>query len=290
VSQLKDGAWYAYQTATVGRGIDLVFIGEGFTSADITAGLYESYMYTAIEGFFEAQPYKAYRHYFNAYIVGAESVKKGVDSNGLPRHTKFGTDSSGDNEISYDLCFEYASKAPIFHIDSSQVVLVVNYPRAGWCNWTDQKKCVAVCWANFELKGTVRHEAGGHGFAKLGDEYVTRYGETFPETYHQSWINSHNIGSGLNVDITNDPSKVVWRDFIGHPKYPMVGIFEGANTYEKGIWRSEENSIMRSWRTLPFPYFNAISRYAIIKRIKGQAGEPFSMEWFMANDVIEPLK
>lgn len=49
----------------------------------------------------------------------------------------------------------------------------------------------------------------------------------------------------------------------------------------RGVFRSEPNSCMNN----NVPYFSAISRESIVKRIMQYAGEPYSFEEFKAHDV-----
>ena len=51
----------------------------------------------------------------------------------------------------------------------------------------------------------------------------------------------------------------------------------------RGVFRSEPNSCMNN----NVPYFSAISREAIVKRMKGYAGESYSFEEFKAHDVLD---
>lgn len=81
-------------------------------------------------------------------------------------------------------------------------------------------------------------------------------------------------------------SDVPWRDFIFHEKYSeFVDIFEGGYMHSRGVYRSEQNSCMNN----EIPYFSTISRFEIYKRIKSYAGEAWSLEDFIANDVIEAV-
>ena len=78
--------------------------------------------------------------------------------------------------------------------------------------------------------------------------------------------------------------EVPWREFIFHPKYSnIVDIFEGGFMHTRGVYRSEQNSCMNN----EIPYYNTISRYEIAKRIMEYAEESFSIEQFIANDIIE---
>ena len=65
-----DGQTIQLQQATVGRGIDLVFLGEGFVDRDMgDGGLYEQKMREAMEQFFSIEPYKSFRNRFNVFLV-----------------------------------------------------------------------------------------------------------------------------------------------------------------------------------------------------------------------------
>ena len=74
---------------------------------------------------------------------------------------------------------------------------------------------------------------------------------------------------------------VPWSHMIFDPDYSnTVDIFEGGYYHARGVFRSESNSCMRN----NIPYFSAISRESIVRRIKEYAGESFSYEDFKAND------
>ena len=53
--------------------------------------------------------------------------------------------------------------------------------------------------------------------------------------------------------------------------------------HSRGVYRSEHNSCMNN----DIPYYSTISRESIVKRIKAFAGEEYSFEDFVANDVVE---
>ncbi len=38
-------------------------------------------------------------------------------------------------------------------------------------------------------------------------------------------------GHNANVDLTDDPERIEWREFYELPRYGMVGAFEGAYMY-----------------------------------------------------------
>lgn len=74
---------------------------------------------------------------------------------------------------------------------------------------------------------------------------------------------------------------VPWSHFIFDPQYSnVVDVYEGAYGYTRGVFRSEPTSCMHN----NIPYYNAISREAMVKRIMKYAGEEYSFENFKAND------
>ena len=285
-----DDSWYAYYSSSSGPGINLVFMGDGYTAADISAGKYESDMKRAIDAFFAIDPYKTYKSYFNAYIIGAVSNQSGVGTGGVAKDTKFRVYHDAGSRMvaeNRDECFAHALKIPGIDLYKSTVILIANSTTyGGTTHYTysltipQRRQDLAICPSDNQLAATVQHEAGGHGFGWLSDEYWSVGSGAVTEEQKERLNTHHELGYSLNVSVTNDPSKVFWQDFIGKPNYPMVGFYEGAYLFEFGAWRSEEHSCMR----YNDPYFNAPSRALITRRIKELAGEPFTMEWFMAND------
>ena len=88
--------------------------------------------------------------------------------------------------------------------------------------------------------------------------------------------------AGANADLTDDPARIEWREFYELPRYGMVGAFEGAYMYARGIWRPETNSCMNN----NVSYFNAPSRKKIVERIMELSGRSFDMNDFLAKDAI----
>ncbi|MBP5549901.1 MAG: hypothetical protein J6X63_05410, partial [Bacteroidales bacterium] len=137
------------------------------------------------------------------------------------------------------------------------------------------------------FNGLVSHEAGGHGFAKLADEYAYESMGAISADAIANTKAQEPYGWWKNVDFTSDPAQVKWSQFLSDPRYASEGLgcFEGGLTYWTGVWRPTEASIMR-YNT---GGFNAPSRYAIWYRIGKLAyGESWegSYEDFVAYDAI----
>lgn len=289
-----DGDYFKVQSSTVGDGIDLVFLGDGYTIEDIGSGKFWKNLNDAVNHFFEIEPYRTYRDYFDVYIVYAFSEESGISDHNATRNTKFSTkyESPNTTRMTADLgkCFEYARKVPLVtSLSETLITVITNSSRYAGTAWllSDGTAVSIVPVSNraypYDFRAILQHEAGGHGFGKLADEYVN-YDTTIPASEIerlQAWQQHYNHYK--NVDITNDPSKILWSHFINDPSYSYVGIHEGGYYYSSGVWRPEAASLMINNIT----YLNAPSRELIVRRIKKLAGETFSFEEFKRRDVRE---
>lgn len=286
----KDGEVMTIQTATVGKGINIVFMGDAYTDRDMGAGgLYEQMMWTCAEAFFSIEPYKTFRNRFNVYAVKVVS-RDGKTGNGcstaLGSVATYDSISTGDTEK----CFEYARKVPGIKDDKNLLISVlVNSVSERGITVMSESRQSGVAYSGSRLNEpeafgpTVRHEAGGHGFAFLDDEYVTHNDE--PTQAHIDFRTAmyQQYGWYANVDFTNDPAKIKWSYFLSDERYTdEVGIFEGGSLYQKGAYRPSDNSMMNA----NFEYFNAPSRWAIYKRIMELSGEEPSFDKFLEYDAV----
>ncbi len=281
----KDGEVKQLQTATKGDGIDIILMGDAYSDRLISNGTYDSTMNVAMKKFFEVEPYKSFREYFNVYSVTAVSeneVYSMVSSTALSGYFGEGTLVGGNDSRA----FEYAKKAVgEENMDEALVVVMMNSTlHAGTC-WMyypsdgDWGNGVSVSYfpvgADSESLGRlIHHEAAGHGFAKLGDEYAYEDMGTIPELEIGSAQYTTQYGWLKNIDFTNDPSQIKWKHFLNDSRYANegLGIYEGAYTYWKGVWRPTVNSIMNT----NTGGFNAPSREAIYYRINKLA---YGAEW-----------
>ncbi|MBR5197917.1 MAG: hypothetical protein IKW42_06830, partial [Alistipes sp.] len=195
-------------------------------------------------------------------------------------------------------CYEYAMKADGVTEDKlgeTLVVLIENTTDyGGICYMWGDGSAIACCPMSadaypYDFRGIVQHEAGGHGFGKLADEYI--YHNAFIESCgciccpHLAVFNSGKaLGWYRNLETTGDMDEVAWSHLIFHPKYSnIVDIYEGGYFHSRGIFRSEPNSCMNN----NIPYYSAISRQEMVERIMRYAGEEFSLDEFYANDVLD---
>ncbi|MBR0222759.1 MAG: hypothetical protein IJL93_00615, partial [Bacteroidales bacterium] len=272
-----EGEVVQMQMASEGNGIDLVFMGDGYSDRLIADGTYDTDMKRALEGFFMFEPYKSFRHLFNAYYIVAVSKNDLYDKeNGT--ETAFSIDVTGTikcNDKSKNI--NYALKAlggDVNRYDHSTVITVVrSYSTGGSLCYTGDPMngSASRAFCSFAsmgmLENTVCHEAAGHGFANLADEYS---GSGNLNKLKEIIVELHNMWKYMNVDVTDDPETIIWGKFLKRPEYAgSVGIFEGSGSISKGAYRPSDNSIMRT-STLG-DGFNAPSREAIYYRIHKMA-------------------
>ena len=289
-SYYGDGDYILLQEATIGNGVDLVFMGDGYTAAEIASGKYEEVIQEAVDIFFEVEPYKSYSEYFNVYIIYAVSEESGIGDIEQTVTNKFGTRFSAyQREMQTDLkkCFQYAAYAPIATLSGTTVVLIANTSVYGGTTVLyPEMPSVAICAHHSEFRYILQHEGGGHGFGKLADEYVESGNYQIPEWGIDELRGfQYSYGFFFNVDVTDNLSNIRWKHFIGLPNYSYVGAYEGGYYYEKGVWRPEDHSTMRDIMT---DYFNAPSREIIVKRIMLLAGLNYSFESFKSRDIAQP--
>ena len=290
------------QKATKGNngGINLVFLGDGFDGKDISEGKYMEAMLEQVENFFGIEPYTTYRDYFNVHTAIAVSPETGIGSVNTIRYAKFETTFTGGVGLrcDYDAVFNYALRIPEVTKENLNQSLIIMVPNStdygGICQMWADGAAIAFCPLStygypFDTRGVLQHEAGGHGFGKLGDEYI--YHNAFIDFCdctccgHVDALNDYfSLGWFQNLSLTGKMHEVPWSHLIFDERYSdIVDIFEGGYMHTRGVFRSEQNSCMNN----DIPYYSTISREVIVKRIKAYAGEEYSFEEFVANDSRE---
>ena len=292
----KDGEVSLLQSHTKGNGIALVFTGTAYSDRKIADGLFTKDINLACERFFEAEPYKSFRQYFDVYCITTVSKNEGVGGTDTAYGMTYVEDQPGSYIYSFDIeaLRQYLAKIKALQQNPKTVTLVLlvndRHPLArGVCSYWDDDLTVAISDNSDDKTTTIQHEAGGHAFAKLADEYFVYWKDdssTFPESSYESLDKSHGMGWHLNVDYHKDPSTVLWKDFLSNPDYEIenLGIYEGGlESYPYGIYRPSENSIMND-APLASGYFNAPSRWAIYQWIMKLGGEECRFEDFLKYD------
>lgn len=292
-----DGEVIVNQTATYGDGVNIVFMGDCFDARDIAHGSYLAGINEAIDHYFAIEPYKTYRDHFNVYTIVGLSPDSGMGTVNTIKDAKFGSQYSLEG-ISPDTqtTFEYAMLAETVNEDNlneSLVVMVENTTDyGGICYMWGDGSAIAICPMSadaypYDFRGIVQHEAGGHGFAKLADEYI--YHNAFIQTctcsccsHLDAFRRGKALGWYRNLSESGDMKSVEWAHLIYHPDYSnIVDMYEGGYFHTRGIYRSESTSCMNN----NIPYYSAISRQEMVERIMRYGGLEFDINDFYARDV-----
>lgn len=294
----KDGEVKVLQKASKGNGIDIILMGDAYSDRLIADGTYENIMKLAMEKFFATEPFKTYRDLFNVYSVTAVSENEAYTANSSTALSGyFGADTHvGGNDFK---AMEYARKAISEERMNDAVIVVMmnSMAFAGTCYMYDPVHSAELDYfgngtsvayfpvgVNEEaLEQLIRHEAGGHGFAKLADEYAYRNNGAIPYFKVAETEAKEEFGWWKNIDFTNNPSDVKWSGFINDERYSDegIGVFEGGLTYWMGVYRPTEDSAMNSG----IGGYNAPSREAIYYRIHKLA---YGQSWeYDRNDFIK---
>lgn len=299
-SDYQDGQAIPVETASEGNGIDIIYIGDGYDARDIATGKFLTDVTNGNTAFFGLEPYATYKEYFNVYAVVSMSKDSGIGTVNTVVDTKFGSYFTQNRILAPNAsdCFAWANKAKSgIDFSKSLVIMLQNASvYEGVTMMYRDGSAIACCPISadaypYDFRGIIQHEAGGHGFGKLGDEYI----------YHGAFIQSCNClccdhpqsdtdgffgayksrGWYRNLSVESDMKNVPWSHLIFHNKYSdYVDMYEGGYMHSRGVYRSEATSCMNN----NIPYYSAVSRQAIVERIMEYAGETFDFNAFVAKD------
>ena len=278
----RDGEVVRLQTASVGKGIDLVFIGDGYVDRDLEPdGIFEQLVKTEVETFFSVEPYKSFKDRFNVTLVKCVSKNDVYFSPfGADRRLTVDLDRYRYYQEDLTICEEYARKAVASDTAPLYVGVILNNEYDGelaCCTMlplenkafavsTDRRPADPYC---------MLHELGGHGVGLLSDEYIGA-GRVFPEEL-KAVFDEENVTQGkhANIDWRSNPEEVRWSRFLKDSRYTEegLGVYEGASIYEFGIYRCSLESVMNGCGPNGVSvsgysgWFNAPSREQIYKQV-----------------------
>ncbi len=280
----RDGEVMVLQRASVGKGIDLVFTGDQFVDKDmVEGGAFDNQVNEAMECFFSVEPYTSLRDRFNVYAIKAVSLN---DYRGSAH-----VFNNNDEKV-----LEYVSNIPDVDMNNVTVSVIRYDPNyqffvSGYASLLENGASITYIEQGNACDILV-HEAGGHGFGKLIDEYI--FDEAVDNKVNEEELDGfkefiksyyHDRGWGMNVSTTDIAEEVPWSSFLNDSRYENeVGIYQGAWLYPYDLWRPTETSVMRETNILDF---NAPSREAIYKRIMNLSeGEDWTYDYetFVAFD------
>lgn len=301
ISYFEDGEWTVVKESAKAKPAEIVFLGDGYVKEDFEKenGKFISDVREGVSELFAVEPFKTYENYFKVYAVAAYSEERGMSYEGQePRKTRFNVLKSEGTGLACneDTVFMYTLKIPGMKDRLQEItnILISNEDvYSGTCFQYNSGEVIAIVPVSrqklsggyYDYGNIIRHEAGGHGFGYMADEYVLNDGETIPEDGFFGKQNMNYFQSrGLwkNLSLTNESSLLPWAELVGLKGYEAVTNPEGGLYYEFGVWRSEMKSCMID----NMPYFSAAQRLAIVKRLKKLSGETFSLSEFQEKDTV----
>ncbi|MBM6579453.1 hypothetical protein ILT44_04595 [Microvirga sp. BT689] len=228
--------------------IDMVFLGDGYTSSEIattyTAQI-QGLLGTMFNGGLLSDPFGRYRNFFNIHSIDIESNESGADdlSKGISRDTALDASYSGRAlNISLDKADAIEEEVLRYAGFASEMrFILVNSESYGGAGYDS-----GIYSAGHSQAHEIALHEIGHAFAGLGDEYD--YGAS----------GSYSGSDPAYANVTNDPSGVKWSEWLGYdqPGIGVIGAYEGAYYHATGAYRPSVDSKMK---TLGRP-FDAIAR------------------------------
>lgn len=295
-ADIKEDQKVVLQTASAGasRAVPIFIVGEGYSAADIVSGQYMDDMQQQIDYLFSCEPYKTYKNYFTVSTAIAVSPESGI--NGRIRFQPENWWVSKD-ELIWNYAKAHGEGITDERADETTIIVLQNTNSTGGNTsvLSDNGRTISYLGKStdtypFSQREFVLREVGGIAFGHLGNEGISHF--TFLKSCTcpgcqglDSYKRAKQLGWYDNISISGKMNEVPWRDLIFDERYAQsVDIYEGAYNHARGVYRSENMSIMGNTF---IPYYNTISRMSIVKRIMKYSGETFSLDSFFAKDKME---
>jgi len=278
----KDGYNERIYTHTVGPGIPVVITCEAFT--DDMVEEFNTQATKAMNYFFSIAPYKDFQEYFDVYKMMSVSPNNEVGLN-LPYGMKYDGETYHIEFNNVRQKIEDMTELNSHYLLSIVLLNEINEPKRARCFMFSDGFSVAIAPVDEDMECIIHHEAGGHGFAFLADEYSSDGDKTYGAEEKAELDQCHEIGWYLNLSYYNTETTVPWKDFWIDAAYApeAVGAYEGGDAaYKHGVYRSTEKSTMNN--QYEFDKFNPQSRWLIYQQICKRAGLACTLEAFKMYD------
>ncbi len=238
--------------------VDIVFLAEGYTASD--SDKYKKDVEKFTNFLFTYEPFKSNKKNFNIHVIVSISEESGTDIPG---------DNIWQNTILNSNFYTFGIERYLTTLDFKtvrdiaalapydQIYILVNTEKYGGGGiYNFYNLCVAD---NPRAPQVFVHEFG-HGFGGLADEYWTS--DVAVDNYYPADIEPADPNITTLVDFNSK-----WADMIDK-KTPIptpatkkylkkIGVFEGGGYVEKGVYRPQQNCLMRS---LDYPYCKVCQR------------------------------
>jgi hypothetical protein len=236
-----------YYSGDPSTNVDLVFIAEGYTAAEMTK--FRDDVKKMADILFAEAPFRDYKDKFNIYAVEAASAESGTD---IPGERSYVNTAVNSSFYTFDTD-RYLTTQDIKSVNDfaalvphDNIIVLINSNKYGGGGVYNYYSGTTV-GHSYSAKVFI-HEFG-HGFAGLADEYYTSdvaYDEFYPlnvEPWEPNITTRVNFDSKWKAMIAKDTPVPTPAD----DKYKNVtGLFEGGGYSAKGIYRPEIDCRMKS--------------------------------------------
>ena len=279
----EDGKVTQLQKHTIGRGVPIIIMCDRFSDKDITNGNYREATNWALEALFSVHPMKSLRDYFDVYEVTAVCNPN--------QSTTTDEDSIIFAPIAIDVWrYENIVLEIIGGERKEDVTTIVLCNKEFTCSsglgfspdyYADIPTGDAYAYISFAFgegpmkdyfdkfdehyhRHSILHEAVGHCFAKLADEYEGVYEWIDPDYEKEHLMECQKHCVFRNVSLDSDVTKTYWADFAADSRYDFekLGCYEGGYYQIKGVYRPTERGIMSTSHCV----FHVFGRSMIYKR------------------------
>ena len=232
--------------------VDIVFLAEGYQKDELKK--FENDVQRLSDTLFTYEPFKSHKNNFNIHIIKSYSKETGTDIPGdnIWKNTLFNSNfyTFGSERYLTTQDFETVRDVAAL-VPYDQIYILVNtekYGGGGIYNFYN------LCVSDHIAAPKVLVHEFGHGFGGLADEYWTS--DVAVEDYFPSDIEP--IAPNLTT-LVNFEKK--WKNLIdkktpvptpSSKKYlGIIGVYEGGGYVEKGVYRPQQNCMMRA---LAYPF------------------------------------
>jgi len=240
--------------------VDIAILGDGYTAAEMQK--YRNDVQTLMTRFFDSEPFREYRNFFNVHRIDVVSSQSGADHPERSFFVNTALDATYNCQGVQRLICVNISKANTILANSvtpaqrDMTFVIVNDSEYGGSGGS-----VAVTSTNVEVLELILHELG-HSFGLLADEYGGPPPPVCNNTFEPS---------AANATKTTDRSLIKWNHWIdASTPIPTLssfdgvpGLYQGAVYCDAGLYRPTFGSRMRF---LGRPY-EQINTEQLIRRI-----------------------
>jgi hypothetical protein len=254
---------------SVGNGIAIVIIGDGFDREDCRKGGVYEYNCRKMANLFLSLPViRDYAYYFDIYARVDVSRERGV------RNCVADLSKCPDNvyHSGQEIDFTKASENARLTAgkDDYWFIFMGNGMIGGYAMGN-----MAVYSANEGLKPYwMMHEFAGHAFGGFPDLYYLGEEGKLDDNAKAAFDANHEVGELLMLDWPTDPKEVYWKDFIGKNGYQMVGVWP-AGYYDPPLAFGQIQScedVGTSVMYGPTAHYTVMERYQLWRKIQLRAG------------------